>query len=353
MDFSQTDLQKFLQAAVKVRFGDIQHADFRLFMEKMFRDNGYLTRPVESIADFTGDIILEKENIKTAVLLRKYPENKRVGVQDVNAAIVAGRSVQADQTMIVTTSSLTSAAVDLSRQASLFVWDWPMLREAIDRTYAPAEGWMFGTAEEVSETEDDYFEWRVTEVSPDQYPGEENIPFTKILLSLRNTSGKNVQTFLDLPVLIRHDKKQHTAEFWLESGFQSGVIYNGAAVEVGCYFQEKHLPELQRGDRLLIPVSAPSLNLLKTYPLELLEQDERCFIVTFAFYRGSPEYQEAVLFRDRYLLQRKWGRRMVKNYYRLSPPIVRFFSRFRWSPVVFRPLVRGILICIRPVLRKR
>lgn len=347
MDFTQIDFKKFLKAALKVRFQGISPYDFEDFLGKLFKDNGYTISPTKYAGDYGADLILQKEGLTTVVQVKRYHQDHNVGVQEVNQVIGAAKYYKADQIMIVTTSGLTKPALELCQKAKVFVWDWEILKAAIYKTYDLDDDWLFDISTDDPITDDDFFEFYVVEVSPDQYLEESKTPFTKVVVEMHNRSGRNVNVFLDLPILLRHNSKQYSAVDWVENYFKSGIIYNGADVEIGCYYLEENLPEIKPGDKILIPVSAPALSLLKTYVAPLTPLDGRCFLVTFAFDRGSPMYYSAIRFRDKTLSKSKMGRIMVKLYYYISPVLIdivgsipgfRGFIRvvvamvFRWIP---------------------
>jgi len=322
MDFSQIDFKKFLKAALKVRFQGISPYDFEDFLGKLFKDNGYTISPTRYSGDFGADLILKKDGLLTVVQIKRYHQDHRVGVQDVNQVIGAAKYYKADQIMIVTTSGLTQPAMELCRKADVYAWDWEILKGAIYKTYDLDDEWLFDISTDNPEEEDDFFEFHVLEVSPDQYREGSNTPLTKVVLEMHNKSGRNVNVFLDLPILLRHSNKQFSAVDWVDNYFKSGIIYNGADVEIACYYLEGNLSDIRKGDQVLIPVSAPALSLLKTYATPLSPEDSRCFLVTYAFDKYSPVYFEAIRFRDTRLMTNRPGKWLVRLYYTSSPLLV-------------------------------
>ncbi len=327
MDFSQIDIKKFLQAAIKVRFQGISPYDFEDFLGMLFKDNGYTISPTKYSGDYGADLILEKDGLLTVVQVKRYHQDHKVGVQDVNQVIGAAKYYKADQIMIVTTSELTQPATELCRKANVYAWDWEILKGSIYKTYDLDDEWLFDISTDNPEKEDDFFEFYVLEVSPDQYREGSNVPFTKVVLEMHNKSGRNVNVFLDLPILLRHNNKQFSAVDWVDNYFKSGIIYNGADVEIACYYLEENLSHIRRGDQVLIPVSAPALSLLKTYATPLSPEDSRCFLVSYAFDKYSPMYFEAVRFRDTHLLTNLPGKWLVRFYYACSPLLISLLGK--------------------------
>lgn len=339
MDFNQIDFKKFLKAALKVRFQGISPYDFEDFLAKLFKDNGYSISPTKYAGDYGADLLLRKEGLLTVVQIKRYHQEHKVGVQDVNQVIGAAKYYKADQIMIVTTSELTSPAKDLCRQANVFIWDWEILKSAIYKTYDLDDEWLFDISTDDPVDDDDFFEFFVLEVEPDQYVEDSKVPLTRVVLEMHNRSGRNVNVFLDLPILLRHNNKQFSAVDWVENYFKSGIIYNGADVEIACYYLEENLSDIRPGDKILIPVSAPALSLLKTYATGLTPEDSRCFLVTFAFDRGSPMYYRAIRFRDQRLSRSLPGRILIRFYYWFSPLLIAVFGQSVW----FRKSVRAFV----------
>src|SRR5690606_40796892 len=67
-------------------------------------------------SDLGADLILQKDGLNTVVQIKRYHQDHRVGVQDVNQVIGAAKYYKADQIMIVTTSELTQPATERSEE---------------------------------------------------------------------------------------------------------------------------------------------------------------------------------------------------------------------------------------------
>lgn len=347
MDFNQVDFKKFLKAALKVRFQGISPYDFEDFLGKLFKDNGYSIRPTKYAGDYGADIVLKKDGLLTVVQVKRYHQDHKVGVQDVNQVIGAAKYYKADQIMVVTTSKLTEPAMELCRKANVYAWDWEILKGAIYKTYDLDDEWLFDISTEDPQEQDDFFEFYVLEVEPDQYLEESNVPLTRVVLEMHNKSGRNVNVFLDLPILLRHNNKQFSAINWVDNYFKSGIIYNGADVEIACYYLEDNLSEIKRGDQILVPVSAPALSLLKTYSTSLSPDDGRCFLVSYAFDKYSPMYFQAIRFRDQTLATYKLGKMIIKMYYFFSPQLIKKIQPW---PAISKKYLRWFITAVLSLL---
>lgn len=343
MDFSQVDLKKFLKAAIKVRFQGISPYDFEDFVGKLFLDNGYLVEKTNYSGDFGADLILDKDGVKTVVQIKRYHEDHKVGVQDINQVLGAAKYYGGHQIMIVTTSSFTQPAIELCKKTQVFYWDWQVLKDAVYNTYQIDDEWLYDIDGSQETQSEDLFKLSVIEVEVDEHIESFTEPLTKVVLQLDNISGKNAHVFIDLPILLTKNNKQYNAVQWSKNYFSSGVVFNGASVEIACYFLEDHLSEVHKEDKILLPTSVPSLSFMNTLSASLSPDDQRCFIVSFVYNRYSPEYYSAIRFRDTHLLTHFWGRQLVSIYYWISPKMVEVIKPFPFLQNIFRRLIHSFL----------
>ncbi|GAA5220741.1 restriction endonuclease [Membranihabitans marinus] len=343
MDFSQVDLKKFLKAAIKVRFQGISPYDFEDFIGKLFLDNGYKVENTNYSGDFGADLILDKDGVKTVVQIKRYHEDHKVGVQDINQVLGAAKYYGGHQIMIVTTSSFTQPAIELCKKTQVFYWDWQVLKDAVYNTYQIDDEWLYDIDGSTENKNDDVFRLSVIEVEVDEHIESIAEPLTKVVLELENISGKNAHVFIDLPILLTQNNKQYNAVQWVKNYFSSGVIFNGASVEIACYFLEDHLSQVHKEDKILLPTSVPSLSFMNTLSAPLSPDDQRCFVVSFAFNRFSSEYYTAIRFRDQQLLTYFWGRQLVSLYYILSPIMVEIIRPFPFLQKMFRRIIYRLL----------
>ncbi len=78
-------------------------------------------------------------------------------------------------------------------------------------------------------------------------------------------------------------------------------------------------------------------------------RDKRCFVASAVYGPNAHETNELRAFRDRELVTRNWGKRVVRAYYAMSPSLV---SKLERVPVM-RPLVRSVLDVVRWLIRRR
>lgn len=317
--------------------------DFYQLMAELFESNGYRIVKAVKRESSNPDMVIEKEGVSTRVHIFRYPPEQKADVLEVQEVLSTAAQHHTEQSMMVTTSSFTGPAQALNAQSGIFMWDGAVLAEAVEKSYPDPSFPMFDPPSEMEIESDGLFSLRVSEVSPDQYLPEGQDPVTKVVLELSNDSGRNLRLFLNLPVLIRHDQKQYTARDWMKDSFTSGMIFKDAKVDLIFYFPESQLKELHQDDRILLAVSVPALSHQKTYSTTLMPEDNRCFVVTFAFSRNSPSYREAILFRDEVLMRTEKGKKIVEWYYRHSPGWVRILEDKRWLTPLIRRILRMIL----------
>jgi restriction system protein len=127
MDFSQIDIEQFLQASMPVRFQDISPYDFEDFIAELYRIDGFKVSQTDYSGDFGADIIISKDDVTTAVQLKRYAKGSKVGVSDVNQVIAGREYYDTDDAMVITTSSFSDSAVELAHSADVFLLGWPEL----------------------------------------------------------------------------------------------------------------------------------------------------------------------------------------------------------------------------------
>jgi len=80
-----------------------------------------------------------------------------------------------------------------------------------------------------------------------------------------------------------------------------------------------------------------------------VESKPWCFVATAVYGEGAPELVALRTYRDDFLRLRPWGRALVRFYYRSSPGVVAFLTRFP-SAV---PAVRWILEALIGLIQGR
>ena len=88
--------------------------DFEIFLEQLFKKHSYKVERVGRMADYGGDLIIEKNNIKTAVQAKRW--NNPVNVKAIQEINTAKAHYDAIKAMVVTNSRFTSNAILLAKE---------------------------------------------------------------------------------------------------------------------------------------------------------------------------------------------------------------------------------------------
>jgi hypothetical protein len=329
MNFQEIDIQAFLKASLRHRFLDISPYDFEDFIAQLFKDNAYQVEQTSYSSDYGADLIIEKFDNKIAVQVKRYAEDTKVSVSDMNQVLGAREYYQADNAMMICTSTFTQKARALAEETEVLLFDWERLFDMISETYLDGQSYYEFYGNESSNPDNHInFEIEITDIlyEEETHKGED---CTVLHGELHNLSGQNLNLFLQLPSIINGKQKQIGAIDWLADFFVKGVLYNGASVEFAAIFKGNQLGKIKRGDHFLMPVLSPemdgSLNLECT--IEKLPSD--CFMVTFCFGRASKEYQTAISFRDKYLYPSFVGRKLINTYYAVGPKLKKIARKSR------------------------
>lgn len=322
MNFEDIDIDQFLQAALPNRFQGITPQEFESFLARLFLDNGYHITETAYTGDFGADLLAEKENISTAVQIKRYHANNKVGVQEINQVLGAKQYYNCDAAMVITTSEYTPAASKLAVQTQILLWDWPKLLSAIEATYCEGQSYLdyFRGSFEI-DPDDILLELSIEEVVFDEEEEE-----LVVIADIHNHSGKNLGIYLDLPVCLTHRRRQIQSNGWVENSFQSGTIFNGASVEIACSFPNDQIEKLEKRDRLLIEVHISTTRQSLLLEAEFGSIKKGCFLITYAYGMDSEAYRDMRMFRDRYLATSRAGRKLIFIYYDISKRFIRSYG---------------------------
>ena len=122
-----------IKRGIPNRFEEMNPFHFEKFIGELFNDLGYQTEVTKSTGDFGVDVLLVKDNIKTAVQVKRYGRENLVGVGDINQVIGGREYYKCDKAIIITTSTFTKAGKKLAEQTSVELWDWNKLLNEIKK----------------------------------------------------------------------------------------------------------------------------------------------------------------------------------------------------------------------------
>jgi len=128
---------RLLKTSIPQRFMNVSPYEFEEVICQMFKDAGFSAELTPRSSDFGADIILKKIGIdeRIAVQVKRYAPDHKVGVKEISQAVAGREHYQCDKSMVITTSSFTSQAIQLARSTQTVLWDWAKLYQAIQTLY--------------------------------------------------------------------------------------------------------------------------------------------------------------------------------------------------------------------------
>lgn len=252
MDFSKEDIPKILKSAIRNRFSDFDPYDFEDFIAQLFIDNNYLVEQTKYTGDFGADLIVEKDNLKIVVQVKRYGKDNKVGVKDINQLIGAKEYYKCDSSIIVTTSSYSPAGRKLAENTNVKLYDWEHLLKIITDTYLDGKDYYEYFGKEVNDNSNPKnLEIKVKKVDFD-ITLKGNKPATVFTLDVINNSEKNLHTNVIKSIYIGSDKRQVECTAFLSDHFTSGTIYAGCTVEVAFIFPAEKITSVSSLDKIII-----------------------------------------------------------------------------------------------------
>lgn len=280
MDFEKIQMDSFLKASIPVRFQDVSPFDFEDFIAYLLYEAGYEVEQTDYTGDFGADMIIENEGIRTVVQVKRYQASATVGVHDINQVVAAQTYYQADQAMIIATTSYTSSAIKIAENAGMETWDWDRLSLEISDVFLDGKDYFTyfknqGDQEMHDET--------AVQIMPKDFDVFENEKYHALIFEIENISGENLLCRLELPIILTKQKKQLQAIEWMEGYFSGGNIYSGARVEIGCLFLSAQIDGIDQGDRIIQKLHLPDKEQSIISEAYLLEQRKGCGLMILVF----------------------------------------------------------------------
>jgi len=135
IDFDQADLPSLLSHYGPQRFAALHPEDFEHFVVRIFRKSGFEVEETSYSGDFGADLIATKENVRTAVQVKRYTPGNNVSVADVNQVIGAREYYKCDKSLVITTSDFTKPAVSIAEKARVILWNWDTFAAKINSLF--------------------------------------------------------------------------------------------------------------------------------------------------------------------------------------------------------------------------
>lgn len=120
-----------VERAVELRRSGIREIDrmdgttFEHYLEELLRSYGYRVTHLGRAGDFGADLLVESNGRRAVVQAKRY--SSTVGIDAVREAATARQHYRADGAIVITNSSFTRGAIELSRSNQVELWDRPRL----------------------------------------------------------------------------------------------------------------------------------------------------------------------------------------------------------------------------------
>jgi restriction system protein len=238
------------------RFADMTPHHFEEFICEFLKDSGYQAEITKSTGDFGADIILTKDNLRTAVQVKKYERENLVGVKEINQVIGGREYYKCDKAIIVTTSDFTKAAKKLAEQTGVELWNWDKLYNEIKKIYLGGKDvYEFFTQKNLVSTltqvttqkglQNKKFSFQIEKIRENVYTvregGRRNGDISTIVhIKMTNTKDEKIYVTIAYPIIITTLNNQIEANSWFVGIFKGGYIYPHASVPlIFCWYRDQ------------------------------------------------------------------------------------------------------------------
>lgn len=96
-----------------VNLDNLTGQEFEFFLEILFNDLGYKAIRTSQSGDFGADLIISKDNRKTAIQAKRY--KSKVGIRAIQEVSSSKKYYKVNSTAVVTTNYFTEAAIKLAK----------------------------------------------------------------------------------------------------------------------------------------------------------------------------------------------------------------------------------------------
>lgn len=260
MDFLTADIPKFLKNSVKNRFQIIDPKDFENFIARLFKDIGYDVKQTQYSGDFGADLILEKDYEIIAVQVKRYEQDNKAGVKEVNQTIAGNYYYKCRKAYLITTSGFTNQAKEIASKTGIELWDWERLLIELSNVYWNGKDYYTYYIEELTDLSIDLsIDFKLKTISFE----EQFILFNFII---QNLSTDNISiNWIRSPIYINKFKRQFNNSAWVPGTFSGGTIYAGCNVEIYFTFPTNEINLIQKGEKNVIEYYQNNRNDLEKY----------------------------------------------------------------------------------------
>jgi restriction system protein len=133
--YSEVEEWRKIDEAQQNDFLEWHPRDFEKFIADLFRRMGYQADLTPYSRDYGADIVLEKDNRRLIVQIKKYSPDHLVEYEEVKNTLGALPHFRADKAIFLATSDFTDEARALEKSCLIELWNRNMLEELIDKYF--------------------------------------------------------------------------------------------------------------------------------------------------------------------------------------------------------------------------
>lgn len=341
MNFKEIDIISFLKASYPLRFQDITPYLFEDFIAFSLERDGYVVTQTPKSGDYGADLIVEKDGRKTAIQVKRYQSQQKVGVAEINHIIAAREFYRTDDSLVITTSSYTQAAAKMAAGTETYLWDWEDLEDFISEVYFDRQSFA------------DYFgDYLPDDVRSERFSVEmrgieefdDNLRAAH--LDLANLTGTNTNIRIELPMLVTKQGRQVNATAFAEGSFYQGLMVSDVKVEVVALFTRKYLDSDKPDGKIYLRLYEAGMDVPELLETKVRKGRPGCFVVSYCFGRGSEHYWNLITLRDQMVRTGFAGKLLVNIYYLSSPHLIRYIDRNVLLRVMILPALRFLILFV-------
>jgi len=257
-------LHTLLKESIPNRFLNLSPYEFEEFIRQLFLDLGFGAEITKLTGDFGADILLRKGDRKIAVQVKRYDQNNKVGVQDINQIIGAKSYYGCDDCIFVTTSDFTDQGVKLARQANIQLWNWDRLNQEIRDVYLEGKSLYAFFGSELTgleapspKSKPSDFEFTLDRIeegaSVHETGTKEEFEATIVFMKMKNNT--NVKKTLGVvPIIIDVFGNQFQPAGSYTGSFKKGFIYPNASVPLNFCWRSSQIPKAKAIKQIIAPI---------------------------------------------------------------------------------------------------
>ena len=120
---------------LRQNFQNLSPYEFEEFIAETFRKLGYKARKTSNSGDYGVDVIANKKGEKFAIQAKRHKISNKVGSPTVRDTLGSKHKIDADKTIIVTTSYFTKPAKEQARNSPIELWNKDTLRRKVENCF--------------------------------------------------------------------------------------------------------------------------------------------------------------------------------------------------------------------------